>query len=294
MSHFHPAHYLEPRRLAEVWRALRRFRGRARLLAGGTTLHELAQRGLLDEVEALVDLRHLGLDYVRGDQHGLRIGAMTTFTRLAADPLVRNDPSRRGLVEALTEIRPVQIRNVGTVGGAVCSGLPLFDLPPMLLALDAHVRITGPRGPRDIPLERFYRNYFTTRLRSDELVTEIRLPRLPPGSRSAFRKFAITGDDWALINCGVRLTLDRGHVCRDVRIALGGGVTPTIRRAHRAEAILRRKRLNAAAIARAIRTVGTAVETVSDARASAAYRQTLIRVLTQRALEQALARGARR
>jgi CO/xanthine dehydrogenase FAD-binding subunit len=264
------------------------------VLAGGTTLHELAQRGLLDDVDALIDLQHLGLDYVRADRRGLHIGAMTTFTRLAADPLLRDNSSLQGLTEALAEIRPVQVRNVGTVGGAVCSGLPFFDLPPMLLALDARVRITGPRGPREVALERFYVNYFTTRLRPDELVTEIWLPSLPPGSRTAFQKFAITGDDWALINCGVRVTLDRRQVCRDARIALGGGVTPTIRRAHRAEAFLRRKVLNAGLIAHAVRTVGKAVETVNDARASAGYRQTLIQVLTQRALERVLARGNQR
>lgn len=282
--------YIDARTPAEVCRSLHRLGPRARLLAGGTTLYELAHRGLLDEVETLIDLHHLGLDYVRADRQGLRIGAMTTFTALGADPLLRTTPGLEGLVEAIYEVRPVQVRNVGTVGGAVCSGLPFFDLPPMLLALDAHLRIFGPRGQRELPLDRFYVNYFTTRLRRGEFLSAVRLPRLPPGSVTAFQKFAITGDDWALINCGVRLTLDPHRVCQDVRIAVGGGVTPTIHRPRRTEALLHQKALSEELLAEAARTLGAEVDTVTDARASAEYRLTVAGVILRRALRRAMSR----
>ncbi len=151
---FKPTAFLEPTTLDEACDLLSEYGKHARVLAGGTAIYELAKRGLADEVKQLISLRNIPLKYVRRDELGVHVGATTTLAEFMTAPEVVADASLRAVFEALHEIRPMQVQTVATVGGEICTSLPLLDLPPALLAVDTAVVIQGKKGRRTLPLER--------------------------------------------------------------------------------------------------------------------------------------------
>ncbi len=162
----------------------------------------------------------------------------------------------------------------------------------MLLALDAEVVASSPRGQRRIPLHELFVGFFQTSLEPDEIVTAVALP--PPAERAgaAYLKFLPrTQDDYATISAAAWLRRDQDGRCAAVRIALGAaGAVPL--RARRAEALLLGQPLDAEAIAAAAAAARDEVDPIDDARGSAAYKREMARVWTERALRGALANGA--
>src|SRR3989442_12475422 len=108
-------------------------------------VYELESRGLLSGVTTLIDISKLGLDYVKEDSSGLRIGASTTFTDALRSKQINSRPAFGALGDALSAIRPVQVRNMATLGGANSSGVPGCDLPPAPVAAAAKIRLAAPR-----------------------------------------------------------------------------------------------------------------------------------------------------
>ena len=114
----------------------------AMIVAGGTLVHGLEVRGLLGEIEALVDISRLGLDGIEATSEGLRIGATTLFRQLEADEAITGDPAFGAIVDAMT-YPPPQIRNVGTVGGCLAASAPLYDMPAAFLVLAGVAEVDG-------------------------------------------------------------------------------------------------------------------------------------------------------
>lgn len=280
--------YFRPANSAEVVELLGRYGGAARILGGGTFLHGVAARGLGLHLDALIDLQGAGLSYVRQEQDALVMGAATTMATLAAANPLQTAPFA-GIADSL-RYPPAQIRNLATVGGCLAAASPLFDLPVALMALDASVHVLGPRGKRAIPLHEFFLDYFESALKPDEFLTEVRIPRLPPKSASAFLKMETNANDLAVLNVAVRLTLVEPGTCREARVVLGGGVGKTPVRALSSEKVLAGKQITAGLVAEAAEKVTSDVHPVSDHRASAMYRRALAKVLVRRALGQALER----
>jgi len=248
---FKPTAFLEPTTLEEACELLSQYGKHARVLAGGTTIYELAKRGLADEVRQLVSLRSLPLRYVRRDQVGLHVGASTTLAEFMASPEVLSDASLRAVSEALHEIRPMQVQSVATVGGEICTSLPLLDLPPALLAVDAAVVIQGTRGRRTIPLGEFLVDFFLNALGNGELMVEALIPNQPERSFSTFLKFGRTAYDFNLVNVASRLAFASDGPCSDARIFLGGvGRVPL--RAVTSEEKLKGERVDEKSISRAV------------------------------------------
>ncbi len=262
---------------------------RAVLLAGGTFLQGLFARGLTSSVEVLVDLQRAGLSYVKAADGALTIGAMTTFRELAETEPVRTMPELGAVRDAL-EYPPAQIRNMATVGGSVATAYSLFDLPVALMALDGRVKALGPRGPREIRLEKFFLDYFEHALEKNELLTDVHLPKLPARSASAFLKLETNANDLALLNVGVHIAVDDAGVCRDARVVVGGGVGKVPVRAAACEAALHGQRLSRALAEECARHVSADVHPVSDHRASAQYRSAVAKVYVRRALHRAAQR----
>lgn len=260
---------------------------RARILAGGTGIYELAGRGLLSEVEALVDVSGLGWAYVRKGPKSVKIGAATTMTQLAHSKELES-PALGAVADALRAIQPIQVKNVATVAGAICTGLPFFDLPTALLAVGAVVHV-GPRR-REVELNEFIKGIFTIDLSPGEFVRELEIPE-EEGRSSAFQKFALTSDDWAMINCGVSLRLDDGKI-RDPKLVFGGGVGGRPVRATRTEKAIQGAREPQV---RAIieKELPLELETISDIRSSSEYRLQLAKVLGRRTVTEACARAGR-
>jgi carbon-monoxide dehydrogenase medium subunit len=261
------------------------------VLSGGTFLHGLEARGLLSEVEALVDIRRIGLDTVTADAGGLHMGATTTFAQLQTQADVKSAPWLAGLADALA-YPPVQIRNTATIGGCVAASCPFFDIPTALVSLDAAVKARGAHGEREMPLPEFFAGMFANALEPGEFVTAVTVPRPQGNTAGAFIKLEGNANDLAIVNAAVRVTVDAGRRCTDVRVALGGGVAESAVRSPAAEKALLGSKLDAAALQAAGDAVVADIEPMSDHRASAEYRRAMAKVMTRRALERAVARLA--
>lgn len=272
--------YRDPEHLTGVLDVLREFGDDAKLVAGGQSLMVMRQQGLISP-SVWVDLsRVAGLSGITATDGGVRLGAMTTIRTIERDPTIR--AMCPALAQAAAAVGPLQVRNMGTIGGSVAHNAPGADSPPALLALDASATVVGAAGARSLPLADLCTGYFETALRPDEVLTEFSLPALPAGARAGYLKFAIRAVDMALVGIAVVLQQE-GDTIRDVRLAIGGAA-PVPFRARDAEAHLRGAKWTEASLREAGRLAARAASPVSDVHASADYRRWLIRALVPRAL----------
>ncbi len=282
-----PFEYRTPKSLKEVQGDLKEFGTEAKLIAGGTALVIMMKQRLVRPT-CLISLRSVrGLNSITQKDSGLRIGGLVTHREVETSPLVR----RRLLLLAETyrHVATIRVRTMATVGGGLAHADPNQDPPPTLIALGATIKASSASGSRVIPLDGFFTDYYETVLKPDEIITEVFVPRLPPGSAGAFLKFLPrTADDYATVSAAVVVSLDRARkTFADVRIALGSvGATPI--RAREAEAVLRGQPVKAEALREAAEKAKQAVDPVSDFRGSAAYKKEMAGVFVRRALEKAL------
>ncbi len=255
----------------------------AMLVAGGTFVHGLEVRGLLDSVTALIDIGRLGLGGISREGSTIVLGATTTLAAVAAADFTSHEPAFGALRDALT-YPPPQIRNAGTIGGSVAAAAPLYDIPAALLALGAVVRTTGPKGRRELPLDGFFRGLFESALAPGEIITGVAIPPAPARTAGAFLKLETNANDLAIVSVASQLTLDAAGRIAAVRIVLGGGVGETYVRATGAEAALAGQQADDKAFAAAAKAVGGDFEPVSDHRGSAAYRRHIAGVYVRRTL----------
>ena len=284
-----PFEYLAPDSLDAALDLLARSGGEAKLLAGGQSLipvmnFRLAQPSLL------VDLNRLrGLDYLREDAGGLRIGAMTRQRRLERDPLVaRLAPL---LSEAVPFIAHPQIRNRGTVGGSLAHADPAAELPAVAVALDARFRLQRSGGERWVEARDFFAGLFTTVLEPDEMLVEVALPPPPQNTGWAFLEVARRHGDYAQVGIAARVSLDEAGRCREARLVyLSVGDGPVD--AREAARMLAGSDLSDGAIATAAdKASRDEMDPTGDIHASADFKRHLARVLTGRALRRAFARA---
>jgi aerobic carbon-monoxide dehydrogenase medium subunit len=255
----------------------------AHLLAGGTSLVLLMNLGLI-KPEHIVSLRRVaalqGLQ--AGPDGGLEIGALCTHRQLELPPAVK--AYCPALSATFGHVATVRIRNQGTVGGNLAHADPAQDPPPMLIALNAQVRLESRAGERWLPLDELFVDYLTTSMQPGELLTTIRVPRLEPGTRATYIKFLPrTQDDYATVSVAATLRLDADGRCQDVRVALGGAAGVPLH-ARPVEDALRGEQLTDQRIADAAALVLDQVDPPDDARGSASYKRRMARVWTERAL----------
>jgi carbon-monoxide dehydrogenase medium subunit len=247
--------------------------GEAKLLAGGHSLIPLlrlrfARPTLVVDIGRIPDLA-----YVRASGDRIEIGALTRHHDLANDPVLKTHCSI--LAAAAGLIGDPQVRHRGTIGGSVAHGDPASDLPAVLLALDAELVARGPDGERTIAASDFFTGFLETALGPEDVLTQIRVPKLAGGS--AYVKQTRRAQDWATV--AVAAVQTNGSA----RVALTN-MGPAPLRAHGVEEALSSGADPAAAAERA--DEGTSPP--SDVNGSADYRRHLARVLTRRALAQAL------
>lgn len=246
----------------------------AKLLAGGHSLIplmklRLAQPALLVDIGRLDDL-----SYVRNEGDMLAIGALTRHADLESDELMRQHCGI--LAHAAGEVGDPQVRHRGTIGGSIAHGDPASDLPTVLLALEAEFTALGTGGERTIPARDFFTGLFETALATDEILTEIRVPKLG-GAGWSYQKFHHRAQDWAIV--GVAAVQSNGAA----RVALTTmGETP-LRATGVEEALSGGADLSAAAT-----KADEGTSPPSDPFGSAEYRRELAKVLTRRALEEAI------
>jgi carbon-monoxide dehydrogenase medium subunit len=190
--------------------------------------------------------------------------------------------------ETAHKIADQQVRNRGTIGGALVHGDPASDLPTLLLALEGSVTVQGPDGQRVIAAADLFEDYMSTSVGQTEIVTEVRLPTLE-GFGGAYEKFTRRAEDWAMVGVCVVVKESDGAVS-DVRIGMTNmGSTPL--RASAAEEALRGRALDADSIAAAAELADEGTDPPADLNATPEYKRHLARVLTRRALTRAAAGG---
>jgi len=243
----------------------------AKLLAGGHSLLPL-MRLRLAAPSVLVDIGRIGdLNYVRDGGDHVAVGALTTHEEAHFSELLQRECPI--LAHAAGEVGDPQVRHRGTVGGSVAHADPASDLPTVLLALDATLVVQGPNGERTVPAADFWKGIFESALGPQDLLTEIRVPKLA-GAGWNYQKFHPRAQDWAIV--GVAAVASNG----DLRVALTNmGETPL--RASAVEQALASGSDPAAAAEQALE--GTSAP--NDALASSEYRQHLAKVLVRRAIE---------
>ena len=172
----------------------------ARPFGGGTALMLMMKAGVLRPAR-LVSLRNLGLGRIEVDG-SLRVGAMTTLSALERSPEVRK--SWPVITRTLRTLSNVRVRNVATVGGALAHADPHMDLPPLLSALGARVKLVGKGGERTIPVEDLYAGYLETNLRN-ELITHVEIPPLGKRGAAYLKCTTRSADDWPAVGIAVVL-----------------------------------------------------------------------------------------
>ncbi|MDP6531020.1 MAG: FAD binding domain-containing protein [Arenicellales bacterium] len=199
------------------------------VIAGGVALGILLNERLVKPTHLLDISRIKALKRIEVTAEGvLSIGALATHQEVLTSAVVAATCPL--LIKMSSEIACERIRNRGTIGGSICLGDPQADPPVALLALDAVVRAAGPQGLRDIPIRTFFQDVYTTALQSDEILQEIRIPRIPDGGGMAYQKFsARRAMDYATtVSAAVQLACDPddGRII-NAGLGLGGvGVTP--------------------------------------------------------------------
>lgn len=278
--------YFRPETLDEVLSLLQQYGDGAMLIAGGTDVLVLMRQQAIAP-RALVSLSAIpGLDQIR-DEGSLRIGALATHRMIEKSALVRkNFPP---LADAAEVIASIQIRNVATLVGNICTAAPSADMAPPLLVLNAEARVVGKRGERRLPLESFFLGPGETRLAKDEILTEILVPPPLPGSAGCYLKLGRRKCvDLALVGVAVLLTMHpQSKVCERARIALGA-VSPTPIRAKEAEKLLEGKLLDEQLIRQAGECARGECSPITDIRSSAEYRREMVQVLVERAIKKSL------
>lgn len=283
----HRFEFLSPANLTEAVSLLNHYAATARVISGGTDLLTAFKEGW-DRPEWVINLAGLGeLRHIEFDpDRGLIIGAGTTVREVETSLLVRqNYPV---IANAAATLASIQIRNMATVAGNICRASPSADMPPSLLVLDASVRAIGPHGERVIHLADFFKGPGKTILATNEILMEILIPPVLPNSGAVYIKHSPRqAMDLAAIGIAVAITLDSGF-CKKVRIAMGA-VAPTPRRVFDAENLLTGQKPSPDLFEQAADLAVAACQPIGDIRASANYRQKMVRVLVVRALIQAAA-----
>lgn len=280
MPLFRPREYYRPKDLREVTWLLSSFGRKARVIAGGTDL--LVKKP--PEVECLVDISNLNLDYIRKDENGINIGAAATLDLIESSPILFSEPYTV-VSEAVSMIATPTIRNMATIGGNICNASPAADLPLALMVLDSTVKIVGLNGSKIVSIGDFFKDVSKTILGEDELLVEIHIPLSSKNSGAAFLKLRHhqTSIDLAIVNVATKLTCS-DKVCEDARIALGA-VAKTPIYAKEAGKLLIGKRVDTELIKRAAEAASEESKPIDDIRASAGYRRRMVAVLVKRALE---------
>jgi carbon-monoxide dehydrogenase medium subunit len=285
-----PFRYRRARSVEEAVAELAAAGGRGRVLAGGQTLvQEMNAR--VTAPELLVDLATVpGLDHLEIDPDVVRIGAMRRIAALEHD--ARLAGVLPALVEAAQRIAHPAVRNRGTIGGNVAQAEPASAIPPVLLAHDGEVVLTGPGGTRTVRAVELFTGHRRPVAAPDEIIVELRFPRPGPRTGTAFAEISRLARGWGLAGaCAVVRLDDSGRVDE---LALGLlGLAPTATRATEAERRSRGVAPDAATIIEIAEAAVADLDAVpADVHASAQLRRSLGRVVVRRALTEAIARAA--
>lgn len=283
-----PFEYRVPDSIEEALTLLRNYGDEAKLLAGGQSLVP-AMNFRVVQPSVLIDLNRVEeLDYVRQEDNVLCIGAMTRERTLEFDPRVGSWSPL--LYEAMPHVAHPQIRNRGTLGGSLANADPAAELPVIMLALNARLKVCSVDQERWVDAHNFFSGMFTTDLGQGDMLVEIELPSHPPRTGWSFLEVAPRAGDYALMGIAALITLDEAGKCTAAKLVfLNAGDGPV--EAKEAVKLLEGESLNDALMEQAAGHASEKeINPFGNIHTSPDFQRHLARVLTKRALKQAVER----
>ncbi len=296
--------YFKPKTLEEALTLFSKYGEKAKWIAGGTDVIVMIKQKAMSP-DVLISLQGIpGLDRIEYNG-SLSIGPMVTHRAIEKSEIIRKNFS--ALTDAVDYLGSIQIRNVATIGGNICTAAPSADTATPLLVLGARVKIKSLKEERTVSIEEFFKGPGETELQPGEIVQELVLPKPPPNTGSAYyklqRRLAL---DLPILGVSVLLSLDKSQitcsdmlctaapistilhkmeedniVCKEVKIALGVAA-PVPWRALKAEGLLRGKKLTDELLEEAAETAATEAQPRDTIRGEAWYRRDMIRVMVKR------------
>jgi CO/xanthine dehydrogenase FAD-binding subunit len=258
-----------PSNLDEALRRMTDEPGVWKPFAGGTDLMVLLEAGKLDH-RSYLSIQHLpelrGIE-VTGDH--VTFGALTTYTQVQADAILRGEFPM--LCEAASLTGSVAIQNRGTIGGNIANASPAADSLPALLVYEAELELVSARGSRWVGYQGFHTGYKTTVMREDELIKAIRLPRATTGWHQHTRKVGTRKAQAISKVCFAGMANLDGDEIKDIRLAYGS-VAPVPVRALKTEAVLKNRKIDMAAIKNSSEELAAELKPIDDMRSTAEYR----------------------
>ncbi len=280
--------------LKETLSLLRKLKDDYKIICGGQSLLILMRQGLVAP-KHLIDIKGVKeMSYIDYDpKDGLKIGATTTHREIEKSSVIKK--LYPVLAEMEENLASIQTRNWGTIGGNLAHGDPSSDPAPILIALNATVKIASQEKERSLPLEDFFVDIFETALEEGELLTEIQVPVLPKKKSIAYEKFNIIKNNQGIVSVAAAITMTENNAaCKDARIVLGAAAATPLR-AKEAEKMLSGKKIDTKLLKNAGKKASEECDPVSDIHATETYRRDLVKALTikitKKAWEQAKAAG---
>lgn len=259
-----------------------------KVLAGGQSLIPLLHLRML-RPSVLVDINHVDLGTPRVEDGTVVIPATTRQGSAERSALLRERCPLLG--EAIHHVGNVRVRARGTVGGSLAHADPSSEIGCAALAMRGEVRVSGGAGDRSIDLDDLFVTYLTTSLEPSELITEVRLPAIAPGTGWAFEELSRRAGEFAIVDVAALCRLDGGGRFADVEMAVAGVGERPLRVSATAAEVLVGSAPSDELIAAAASRVAGAVECREDIHASSGYRREMLEVLARRALHRAAARA---
>jgi carbon-monoxide dehydrogenase medium subunit len=276
--------YINAASIDDVLPVLKRYKNKARIIAGGTDLMLEMENGIKTGIDVLVDISRIPCsNLITLDEDGIiHLGFNVTHNDCVGSKIIRE----HGLPLALAcwQVGSPQIRNRGTVIGNLITASPANDTISALMALEASVILKSEDKERIVPLRDFYLGVRKTVMQDDEMMVEVRFPALSPDEKGIYTKYALrNAQAISLVNVSIVLKMN-GETIQDACITLGA-VAPTIIHSESAENYLQGKKLEDATIVQAAKLSASDANPISDIRASAAYRKKMVEVITRRSLQ---------
>jgi len=279
--------YYKPTTTDEACQLAAKYWGKTRMLVGGSDLLVRLKAGQWTP-EHVIDLKGIGIDWLKIDKTGASIGAACTLRNIEENAEIQK--MYPAIIDAVSHMASIQVRNRASLGGNLCNAAPSADGAPPLMVYGAKVKIAGVKCKRELAIDDFFTGPGKTVIGEGEILEEITIPAPEVLSGAAYLKLSRTAKDLAAVGVAsyVKLSGD-GSYCstnrpvEDVRIALGA-VGPVPLRAKAAEAFVKGKVLTAEVAEEAAKIGMGEAKPISDVRATAHYRTEIVGIYIKRSL----------
>lgn len=278
--------YFRPSELAEAYALLDKY-GEDAIPVAGTSFYMGHREELFDEVEAVISLKDVGLNYIKVEDGVLKLGSTTRLADIF-DSEVTNQGVLGIFSETVSKLKIKEVRNVGTVGGEV-SIAGEVDLPTTLHGMDATLLLGSAKGTRTVSMKDFHLGYLNNALDVGEIVVEAQVPVPPANTGASFQKYERTATDLPIVNVMAMVTIGADGRYSDAKIAVGAAVAVP-ERATAAEQALIGQQPGEESIKAAAKATSE-VECLGDHRATAELRSLWVKCAVEDALRTATERA---